>query len=147
MINKDKKAKAKQEEQKRMLEMIDKSNKGKFIKVRKGSKKYLKTVVLSIMTILRLYKESVNNKLRQRQDKLRDLEDALLMYMDIAKGWVVSSIKKPLISIISDPQMTFDFRPENMDPYFRESCIMKLNVRMKGILQELISSLDSQSLP
>jgi hypothetical protein len=59
--------------------------------------------------MFRLYKDSVKSRLARRDAKLRVLDDALKLYYDVCKGWLVSAIKKPLISIVQDPELNFNF--------------------------------------
>ena len=88
--------------------------------MRKGSKKYLRAIVRSLINILRLHKDVINARLALRDTKLVGLNEAIKLYYDVAKGWLTTVIKKPLISIVSDPTLNFDFTDETVHPSERE---------------------------
>jgi hypothetical protein len=66
------------------------------IKVKKGSKKYLRCVAKSIMAWFFIMKEADRTRLKKREEAIEDLEAGLGLYTDIAKGWVFKAIKHPL---------------------------------------------------
>lgn len=68
--------------------------------LRKGSKRYLKFIAQIIINTLRLYRESIKNKLLIREQTMNDLDEAIKLYNDVAKGWLMKAIKKPLISML-----------------------------------------------
>jgi hypothetical protein len=70
--------------------------------VRKGTLRYLRAIVLAIMGILKLKKDLGFNKLKRRDEKVRDLESGISLYTDIAKGWMMKCIKYPIISMLQD---------------------------------------------
>ena len=43
------------------------------------------------------------------------MDEAIILYNDVAKGWLMKAIKKPLISILQDPSQSFDFTEEGLD--------------------------------
>jgi len=57
-------------------------------------------IVRTIINTLRLYRESIRNKLKLREQTVKDMDDAIKLYNDVAKGWLMKSIKKPLISLL-----------------------------------------------
>ena len=77
--------------------------------VKKGSVRYLRSVVRSLINILRLYREVVGIRLELRANKLKDLEDAIKLFNDLSKGWLIGKIKKPLMSIVADPTLILDY--------------------------------------
>ena len=82
--------------------------------------RYLRSVVRSLINILRLYRDVVNIRLDLRSSKLRDLEDAIKMFNDLAKGWLTTKIKKPLMSLVTDPSLNLDFTDEKAPLEIRE---------------------------
>ena len=86
-------------------------------------------------------------KYKERQDKLTDLDQAIKLYTDVTKGWLVTSIKKPVLSVVSDPDINFDFRDPNIDDITREQRMMRLKVRVKGIISELAATAYSNKVP
>ena len=71
--------------------------------------RYFKAIAKVIIAVLRLRREVVKNKLKERSNKLIDMDDALKLYNDVAKGWLVKTIKKPLISLIQLMETDLDF--------------------------------------
>ena len=98
--------------------------------------------------MLWLLKESARAKIRLRTDKLKDLDDAIKLYTDITKGWLVATIRRPVLSIVSEPgDIDFDFRDMKVDEAVREGRLMRLKVRVKGVLQDIAMSLEQKRAP
>ena len=93
-----------EERQKKNKELKDKYKfliqQSEAITFRKGSKRYFRAVVRTIINTLRLFRESIKNKMKLREQTVKDLDDAIKLYNDVARGWLMKSIKKPLISIL-----------------------------------------------
>ena len=90
------------------------------VKVKKGSKKYFKAVARVVMVWRRLYKDVIIAKLKERQEKIADLDEAIKLYTDITKGWLITAIKKPVLSVVSEQDINFDFRDPQIDEMTRE---------------------------
>ena len=45
----------------------------------------------------------------KRDGVVSDLEEGLKLYSEIAKAWLMKSIKHPLISLIKDPDLNLNF--------------------------------------
>ncbi|CDW85260.1 UNKNOWN [Stylonychia lemnae] len=117
------------------------------ITLRKASKRYFRAIVRTIINTLRLYRESIKNKLRLREQTVKDMDDAIKLYNDVAKGWLMKSIKKPLISILQDPNQSFDFSEKGIDDETSLNRLMKLKVRAKGIIQSIAENTDIKNMP
>ena len=79
------------------------------IKVKKGSKRYLKTIVTAVMAWMRTKRDIEKEKMDKRNIVVADLEEGLKLYTEIAKGWLVKGIKHPLISMIKDSDLNLNF--------------------------------------
>ncbi len=112
-------------------------------KVRKGSSSYLRAIVRVVMVWRRVYKEVVIAKLKERQEKIADLDEAIKLYTDVTKGWLIPAIKKPVLSMVSEPDLNFDFRDPTINEPTRDQRIMRLKVRIKGIIQDLATACDA----
>ncbi len=62
------------------------------------------------------------------------MNEAILLYNDVAKGWLMKAIKKPLISIFQDPNISFDFTEPGISRDTLTNRLMRLKVRTKGII-------------
>lgn len=62
---------------------------------------------------MRLYKDSIASKMKMRENKLADIEEALELYNDVARGWLMRAVKKPLIAMLQDPNKNLDFSEKN----------------------------------
>lgn len=117
------------------------------MKLKKGSKKYWRAVTISIMAWFRVNKEAIRNRLAIRKNQLADLDSAMVMYNEIAKAWVMRAIKKPLISMISDQTLNFDF----MDPMAHQienaHRLMQLKVRLKGVFLSFVDYTTDELMP
>lgn len=100
--------------------MLERESRNSRYKVKKGSMRYLRVIVRCIVTLLGLLKDSIKSKLRKREEKLKDLNDAIALYNDVAKGWLLTAMKKIIISMLSDPELNFDIREGMIDQANRE---------------------------
>lgn len=64
---------------------------------------------MALMAWLKTRKMIEQEKLDKRNRIVTDLEEGLKLYMEIAKAWLVKSIKHPLISLIRDPELNLNF--------------------------------------
>lgn len=88
----------------------------------------------------------VKIRLQLREDKLKDLDEAVAMFNDVAKAWLISKIKKPLMSIVVDANLNLDFTDDKATMQVREERLMRLKVRVKGIVHDITMGLDA-SMP
>ena len=92
---------------------------------------------------MRLYRDVVRIRLQLRENKLKDLDDALVMFNDVAKAWLTTKIKKPLMSIVADSSLNLDFTDERASMEVREQRLMRLKVRVKGIVHDIAMGTDA----
>ena len=76
--------------------------------VKKGSMKYWKAVVRSIMAWMWVWKRQKRAKIEEREAKIRDLEQGLALYKDMARDWCINAIKSPIGATISDPSLNLN---------------------------------------
>jgi len=114
--------------------------------LKKGSKRYWRAIVRAHINVMRLYRDVVKIRLQLRENNLKDLEEAVTMFNDVAKAWLVSKIKKPLMSIVADSSLNLDFTDERASMEVREQRLMRLKVRVKGIVHDVAMGVDA-SLP
>lgn len=81
--------------------------------------RYLKAVVFSLSAWLSLRKEIEKNKLNHRTAIVKDLEGGLVLFFDAVKSWLIRCIRHPVISILSDPHINFNFMDSQCDSYER----------------------------
>ncbi len=96
----DEKTKMKREERQKIFEMLNNQMNGRRIRVTKFGK--FRAVARSIRAFLWLRKVALFAKVKLRNDKLKDLDDAIMLYTDVTKGWLTQAIKKPILSIVSE---------------------------------------------
>jgi len=48
------------------------------------------------------------------------LDEAIKLYTDVTKGWLITAIKRPVLSVVSEPDINFDFRDPSIDEMTRE---------------------------
>lgn len=65
------------------------------------------------------------------------------MFNDVAKAWLTTKIKKPLMSIVADSNLNLDFTDEKVSMEVREQRLMRLKVRVKGIVHDLAMGTDA----
>lgn len=92
----------------------------------------------------------LEKKGRLKAENIKNMEDAIKIYMEAAKGWVLKSIKAPLTSILNDQKL--DLGLSSKDNTSKESealkaKILKIQVRVKGILDGLIENTNEVNMP
>mmetsp|Transcript_38198 Transcript_38198/g.36559 ORF Transcript_38198/g.36559 Transcript_38198/m.36559 type:complete len:176 (+) Transcript_38198:103-630(+) len=75
------------------------------------------------------------------------MQNALEMYNEIAKAWVMKAIKKPLLSIINEQNLNFDFNEPGISIQEADHRLMKMKVRVKGILQGFVEHTNAIIMP
>lgn len=99
------------------------------------------------MKTLSLFKSTVRNKINLRNQTVNDMNEAIKLYNDVAKGWLMKAIKKPLISILQDPSQSFDITEPGITRELLANRLMKLKVRTKGIIQAVCDNTDVKNMP
>ena len=67
------------------------------------------------------------------------------LYSDLCKNWIFKAIKIPLISLYQDENLSFNFIDVEISMNEKENRLMKLKVRLKGMIQGILSNtIDSQ---
>lgn len=69
------------------------------------------------------------------------------MYNEVCKGWLIRAIKRPMISIINDHNVNFDFMDYSLGSLQIENNFMKLKVRIKGIFNSILENMDLKIIP
>ena len=87
----------------------------------------------------------------KRNTVVADLGEGLKLYGEIAKAWLIKSIKHPLISLIKEPLLNLNFLaiPENSRVSAEElqNRLMKAKVRLKGILKGILDQSTAENIP
>jgi hypothetical protein len=129
----DEKAKEKREERQRIFDMLNNQAAGKGrVKVTKFGK--FRGIARGLWALLWLRKVAIQAKKKIREEKLKDLDDAIKLYTDVTKGWLSAAIKRPILSMVSEPDLDFNFFDMAVDESIRENRLMKLKVRAKGVI-------------
>ncbi len=61
------------------------------------------------MAWMKTWKEIEREKMAKRDAVVNDLQESLKLYGEIAKAWLIKSIKHPIISLIKDPELNLNF--------------------------------------
>jgi hypothetical protein len=85
--------------------------------VKKGSKRYFKTIVTSIMAWFKVRKHKYKNQFKKRAEIVNEIDSRLSLYTDIAKAWLIKSIKQPLLSIVLDQTLNLSIVDYNADGF------------------------------
>jgi hypothetical protein len=115
--------------------------------VKKGSKKYWRAIVKSMFGWKRLLDDVVRRRIAKRQAAVEDVDKALKLYDDVAKGWVMKVIKNPMVSMLRDPTLDLDFTSPHISSGERNERLMKAKVRAKGIFEGLREHLQPKEFP
>ena len=78
--------------------------KSESVKIKKGSKSYLKAIVTAIMTFNKLKQDVINTKLERRDDQLQFYDKFLRIYSQVALAWIRKAIRKPLLTLYQDTE-------------------------------------------
>ena len=82
---------------------------------------------------------------------VKDLQEGILLYTEIAKAWLVKAIKQPLISLINDPTLNLNFlfnlENQTISQPELQSRLMKSKVRLKGVLKGILEHSTEDNIP
>ena len=92
-------------------------------------------------------KDVEKSKLRKREDVVKELDDGLTLYGDIAKTWLIKCIKHSLLSILKDPQLNMNFTDGGAGQLEAANRLMKAKVRLKGVFRGLLDNTSSKIMP
>ncbi|TNV83734.1 hypothetical protein FGO68_gene7231 [Halteria grandinella] len=148
----DRRARAdRRKEQERMAKHLEQLQRGEgiaHIKVKKGTKRYWRSVTITLMAWLQTKNFLEKEKLEKRSAIVEDLKEGLSLYGEIAKAWLIKSIKHPLISLIKDPEnLNLNFTIPSLSSVEQQSRLMKAKVRLKGILKGLLEQSTEETVP
>ena len=115
--------------------------------MRKG-KHLWRAIALGVVSFLSLLKAVRRNKANDRVENLKIFYDALKIYQDVSKTWLLKAVRTPLISVLNDAKLNFNFMDEDVsDLEKKESRMIKAQVRVKGIIEGLIANTTPKEFP
>lgn len=85
-------------------------------------------------------------EIRKRQEEIENFNDSLLLYIDVAKSWILKCIKTPLVSLLQDQKTSLDF----VDVYTTNATntnFRKAKVRAEAILDTMILNAKPKDVP
>jgi len=147
-VDEDKKNQAKKEDQyKRFKERINRG-KNKDKNVRGGrlisaSFKFMNTVI-GILNDVRLERNG------HRDQGLVDFKNAINLYNEVLRGWLIRCAKTPILTIIKERDESFDFIPLDgamMRDKTRRDRFLALRIRVNTIFQNLILNATPKIFP
>ena len=74
---------------------------------------------------------------RNKETALEDMTDGIRLYSEVGKSWLVKVIRAPLTSIVIDPELDLDIAGSGKVPRNFEAKLLKVKVRIHGILEGL----------
>eukprot|EP00359_Climacostomum_virens_P005318 CAMPEP_0204904680 /NCGR_PEP_ID=MMETSP1397-20131031/4993_1 /ASSEMBLY_ACC=CAM_ASM_000891 /TAXON_ID=49980 /ORGANISM="Climacostomum Climacostomum virens, Strain Stock W-24" /LENGTH=495 /DNA_ID=CAMNT_0052073491 /DNA_START=1031 /DNA_END=2518 /DNA_ORIENTATION=+ len=87
-----------------------------------------------------LYRRTV-----MRESNIKQMEDSIKVYAEVAHSWIMKAVRMPLVSVLNDPNL--DLNILGTKPEYGNSKFMKLQVRIKGIIQGLSEHTSNTEMP
>lgn len=111
-------------------------------------KERLITVVFKFTnTVIVILEEIRKTRLKERNQSLIDFKNALNLYNEVLKGWIIRCVKTPVLTIIKNQEEDIDFVPLDeslMRDKTRHERFVQVKIRVKTILSNLILMSDKQ---
>lgn len=80
-------------------------------------------------------------RMHYRDQGIADFNNALPLYNEVLRGWLIRSCKTPILTIIKAPDLSMDFVPID-DGFMRDSLkkerFLYLKIRVSTIFENLI---------
>lgn len=91
-----------------------------------------------------LVKNSIHKrKSVKREANIKQMEDSIQVYKEVAHTWVLKAVRMPLVSVLNDPNLDLNIiggKPDSAN-------FLKLQVRIKGIIQGFRESTSATEMP
>lgn len=100
------------------------------------------------------YSSALRRKRKEKISNLRNMEESIHIFREVAKQWVLRAIRVPLYSIVADPDLDLNIvsramapKGEGIEELRPTAKAMKLQVRVKGMIQGLREMTSIQEMP
>lgn len=100
------------------------------------------------------YSSALRRKRKEKLSNLKNMEESIRIFTEAAKQWVLRAIRIPLYSILSDPSLDLNIlnrasapKGEGIEELRPEAKVMKLQVRVKGMVQSLRELATVEGMP
>lgn len=103
-----------------------------------------------INTVVNILDEIRKDRLKQRDVGITDFKNALNLYNEVLRGWVIRCVKTPILTIIKKSDENFDFIPTDnsiMRERTRRERFMGMKIRVQTILTNLIVNSNDKLFP
>ena len=144
--------------QKEKSKLYDKIKSEKLKKERAEQKKSIKGIrkfrafVWAVLFPIFTYSAMTNRKGTMKKIYVQDMETTILIFLEVAGTWVLKATREPIYSILSDSSLDFNVKSREFwfnkgKPDALNTKILKIHVRIKGILQGLINYTNKNDFP
>lgn len=103
-----------------------------------------------VNTIVNILDEIRKDRLKLRDVGIADFKNALNLYNEVLRGWVIRCVKTPILTIIKKSDDNFDFIPTDnsiMRDRIRRERFMGMKIRVQTILTNLIVNSNEKLFP
>ena len=114
----------------------------------------LRVVGWAVLFPIFAYSSALRRKQKEKLSNLKTMEESIHIFTEVAKQWVLRAIRVPLYSIVSDPDLDLNILGRALAPKgagieeIRPTAkVMKLQVRVKGMLQGLRDMTTIEEMP
>lgn len=87
----------------------------------------------------------IHRRTVMRESNIRQMQDSIKVYSEVAHSWIMKAVRMPLVSILNDPNLDLNIlgtKPDNANAKF-----LKVTVRIKGIIQGLMENTTATDMP
>ena len=89
-------------------------------------------------------------RMKYRDQGIIDFQNALPLYNEVLRGWVIKCVKTPVLTIIRNPDISMDFIPLDnsiMRDSVRKERFLLLKIRVSTIFENLIQNSTQKLFP
>jgi len=93
-------------------------------------------------------KSIVERRSRIKNESIKNMEDSIKIYKEAAKTWAIKAIRSPLLSLINEGEQDLSLTTkEKLDSSAFQAKILKVQVRVKGVIEGLVSITNDKEMP
>ncbi|CAG9310975.1 unnamed protein product [Blepharisma stoltei] len=112
----------------------------------------LRGYVLGVLFPILTYSSVLKRKGLMKNDAIKNMNDSITLYLEVAQSWVLKASRVTLTSILNDPNLDLDITGKDNwwnkgKPDALNAKLLKLQVRVRGFLDGLLEHTNEEEMP
>ncbi|CDW80428.1 UNKNOWN [Stylonychia lemnae] len=115
-------------------------------------KRRRKVKLFAFFVFLSLWYQVQKNKVGKRQKAIQDMENGIRIYTEVGRQFMLKAVKNILINLVNEPDLDLSVNdlPKSHGQTLsrqQQNKIVKIQVRIKGLLQNIFNAANPQEFP